>query len=187
MGCLPPEPGRQRTPVRSGVALYHPEWEPALLTEHAHFALHRDAEPLTAHGDGAPIRVWGPPLAALGAGPFQHHMLRHPCPHPRQGNHLPAPAHHPPLKGCLAIGATGRDVFYFMGGLLPAPGKAVGALPAFLLGAGWPVGFDPSGRCPLFQTGFQTGFQTVGWRLCLPFQLSDACFERTVLRAYQCS
>ena len=62
-----------------------------------------------------------------------------------------------------------------MGGLLPAPGKAVGALPAFLLGEGWPVGFDPSGRCPLFQTGFQT----VGWRLCLPFQLSDACFERT--------
>ena len=82
--------------------------------------------------------------------------------------------HHPSLKGCLAIGTTGRDVFYFMGGLLPAPGKAVGALPAFLLGAGWPVGFDPSGRCPLFQTGFQTA----GWRLCLPFQLSDACFER---------
>ena len=31
----------------------------------------------------------------------------------------------------------------------------------------------------MFHTGFQTGFQTVGWRLCLPFQLSDAYFERT--------
>ena len=78
-------------------------------------------------------------------------------------------SHCPFLKGYLAIGTTGRGVFYSMGGLLPAPRKAVAAPPAFLLGAGWPVGLDPSGRRPLFPT--------VGWRLRLAFQLSDACLQ----------
>ena len=56
-----------------------------------------------------------------------------------------------------------------MGGLLPAPGKAVGALLAFPIEPGWPVGLDPRRRFGLLHTP--------GWRLLLVFQLLDPRFQ----------
>ena len=156
-----------KTPLQ--VALYHPEGEPALLPQHAYFALHRNAEPLPPHRYGAPVRVRGPPLPAPWAGPLQHHMLGYPCPYPRQGDHLAATAHSPAAQSNLAIGATGRGVFHPVGGLLPSPAKAVGPLPPFSLGAGGPVGLDPRRRLPLLHS--------IGWRLLLAFQLGDPGFQ----------
>ena len=156
-------------PVRSGVALNHPEREPALLPQHACFTLHRNAEPLAAHAQGAPIRFRGSPLPALGAGAFERHVFRYPRPYPGQGNHLAAAAHPPAYQRNLAVGVTGRGVFHPVGGLVSSPGKALGPLPPFSLGAGRPVGLDPRRRLPLLPG--------IGWRLLLAFQLGDPGFQ----------
>ena len=151
------------------VALNHPEREPALLPQHAYFALHRNAEPLAAHAQGAPIRFGRPPLPALGAGAFEHHVFGCPRPYPRQGNHLAAAPHPPAYQRNLAVGATGGGVLHPAGGLLPPPGETVGPLLAFSLGAGGPVGLDPRRRLP--------PLPGIGWRLLLAFQLGDPGFQ----------
>ena len=150
------------------VALNHPEREPALLPQHAYFTLHRNAEALAAHAQGTPIRFWRPPLPALGAGAFEHHVFGYPRPYPGQGNHLAAAPHPPADQRDLAVGATGGGVFHPVGGLVPPPGETVGPLPPFSLGTGGPVGLDPRRRLPLLHTR---------WRLLLAFQLCDPGFQ----------
>ena len=159
------------------VALNHAKGEPALLPEYAYFALHRDAEALPSHGQGAPIRLGGPPLAALPAGAFQHHVFGHPRPQPGDGYHLTAPAHPPALQGKLAIGTTGRGVLHPVGGLLPPPGKAVGTPFTFCLEVGRPVGLDPRGRLPLLHTIRRR----TGGRLLLAFQLRYPRFQSPIM------
>ena len=150
-------------PARSGVALNHPEREPALLPQHACFTLHRNAKPLAAHAQGAPIRFRGPPLPALGAGAFERHVFGYPRPYPGQGNHLAAAAHPPAYQRDLAVRATGGGVLHPVGGLLPKPGETVGPLLPFLPGTVRPVGLDPRGRFRLLHRS--------GWWLLLAFQL----------------
>ena len=96
-------------------------------------------------------------------------MFGYPRPYPGQGNHLAAAAHPPAYQRNLAVRATGRGVFHPVGGLVSSPGKALGPLPPFSLGAGRPVGLDPRRRLPLLPG--------IGWRLLLAFQLGDPGFQ----------
>ena len=59
-----------------------------------------------------------------------------------------------------------------VGGLLPPPGKAVGALLAFLPGEVRPVGLGPGGRLPLLPA--------LCWSLLPAFQLSDSGFQSLI-------